>query len=267
MTRKSNSIFFLACSIFSHFLVICLVSLLQTQHKPLQQSVASRSLHVWIPSLSASTSNDLDANNSSPTFAHQQKPKSNSHKESPLQTADVFRSPAEDSTASVQMPITNAEQPQPSTKPEALGQLSDPSKFEIDTKALAPNDKMPIGPFGSSSPNTRWGRMSSPIGTNLGGEKIIDLIQTQEMQKRQRKQVFLEAVKLRHQFILSNTENLACLAFINLDGTHGSVTCVPSEAIPQELAMLNGAVLMSTQKPSNALCYPFGHLNVQLVCP
>ena len=209
----------------------------------------------------------IGANNPPAVLSNEQKSRMNSQDNNHSQYLDSFREPFSDASTSIQPSDTRIEKPQPTNMPETLGPISDPSKFEIDTKALATNDKMPVGPFGSSSPNTKWSKINSPMYTIPGGVQSNNAIQAQEMQKRQRKQVFLDALKLRHAFILNNTEIVACLAFINLDASQGSVTCVPPEATSQEIALLNGAVSVSATKPPNAVCYPFGHRNINLVCP
>ena len=268
MFSKSNLFIFIFCSIFSHLLVFCAYFLmgLSPNDYP-HQSTGSLSLSVFMQSSAPPSAKVIDANNPPPVLSNEQKSGMNSQDKNHSQALDSFREPFSDASTSIQPSDTRIEKPQPTNMPENLGPITDPSKFEIDTKALATNDKMPVGPFGSSSPNTRWGNMNSPIGTYPGGEQSINVIQAQEIQKRQRKQVFLDAIKLRHSYILNNTEILACLAFINLDATQGSVTCAPPEATPQEIALLNGAVSMSATKPPNAFCYPFGHHNAKLLCP
>jgi len=268
MIHKSKLLFFLLSSIFSHLAVMYAFFLVQqSMQKPLQIFSGSASLSVLIHSTAASASNVLDKPASAVDMPPLQKAATATRTAVLTQGAIAPSSQPSVSASTAQAPITNAEPPKTNNLPEALGPVSDPSKFEIDTKALAPNDKMPVGPFGSSSPHVSWGKLNPPIGSSAGTSPPAQLLQSQEMQKRQRKQVFLDAVKLRHQFILSNTENLACLAFINLDATLGSVSCTPPEATPQEIALLNGAVRMTATKPTNALCYPFGHVNAQLICP
>jgi hypothetical protein len=268
MFSKNKLFFFIFCSIFSHALMFCAFFLSWSPlHQSLEDPAKSSILSVFMQSSTIAAANVLEANNQTSAPANKQKSSLNSLDTVDLVGVDIIPSRSIDTNTYIQTPKTSSEKPLPINIPESLGPISDPSKFEIDTKSLALNDKMPVGPFGSSSPNTRWGNMNSPIGTFPGGEQSINVIQAQEIQKRQRKQVFLDAIKLRHSYILNNTEILACLAFINLDATQGSVTCAPPEATPQEIALLNGAVSMSATKPPNAFCYPFGHHNAPLLCP
>lgn len=268
MIHKCKLLFFLLSSIFSHLAIIYAFFLVaESLQKPLQLSAGSASLSVSIHSTAVLASNVQDKRASAADMPPQQKAATTSRTADLSQAAIVSPSRSTDWASTAQAPMTNAEEPKANNLPEALGPVSDPSKFEIDTKALAPSDKMPVGPFGSSSPHASLGKLNPPIGSSAGTSPPAHLLQSQEMQKRQRKQVFLDAVKLRHQYILSNSENLACLAFINLDATLGSVSCTPPEATPQEIALLNGAVRMTATKPTNALCYPFGQVNAQLICP
>lgn len=268
MISKSKLFFFIFCSIFSHLLMFYLFfSSLLPQHIALEHPARSSTLSVFMLTSPMPTANAPEASDQTAAFSIKQKSSLNSLDTADLRDVDIYSSGVVDAKTYVQSPNTGIEKTLPINIPESLGPISDPSKFEIDTKSLALKDKMPVGPFGSSSPNTGWGNMNSPIGTYPGVEQSINVIQAQEIQKRQRKQVFLDAIKLRHSYILNNTEILACLAFINLDATQGSVTCAPPEATPQEIALLNGAVSMSATKPPNAFCYPFGHHNAQLLCP
>lgn len=149
---------------------------------------------------------------------------------------------------------------------ETLGPISNAANFEIDTHSLAPNGKMPVGPFGSSTPNASWGKLNAPVGAASKTSGIPEAVTVQELQKQQRKNAFLESIRQRNFRIIQNRLDMVCLAFINLEATQGSVTCLPPEAVPAEIAALNGAVLMTGSKPSNALCFPYGQVSPLLTC-
>ena len=69
-------------------------------------------------------------------------------------------------TVANEMPAIES-RPSPAVRdPEPLGAIADPSQFTIGLPEANKNGDMGIGPIGSRSPHSSWGKLSPPIGSS-----------------------------------------------------------------------------------------------------
>lgn len=158
--------------------------------------------------------------------------------------------------------------PSPAVKePEALGPIADPSKFTIALPEANPNGDMGIGPIGSRSPNSSWGKLSPPIGSSAANPHAERELKQQTMQEAQRKDMFMAKYLLRQTELRRSGQDVSCKIRIDEGYVFAHMICKNASDQSKETGFLQGPVTFINQANPASQCLMLGKVDEDFKCP
>jgi hypothetical protein len=157
--------------------------------------------------------------------------------------------------------------PSPAVRePEALGPIADPSKFTIGLPEANPNGDMGIGPIGSRSPNSSWGKLSPPIGSSAANPNAEREFKEQKMQTSQRKDMFMAKYLHRQTELRRSGQDVSCKIRIDEGYVFAQMVCKNASDQARETAHLQVPVTFVNQVNSSQ-CWMLGNSQEDHHCP
>lgn len=158
--------------------------------------------------------------------------------------------------------------PSPAVRePEALGPIADPSKFTIALPEANPNGDMGIGPIGSRSPNSSWGKLSPPIGSSAANPHAERELKQQKMQEAQRKDMFMAKYLLRQTELRRSGQDVSCKIRIDEGYVFAQMVCKNASDQSKETGFLQGPVTFTNQVNAASQCLMLGVADEDSKCP
>jgi hypothetical protein len=170
-------------------------------------------------------------------------------------------------TLANEMPAIES-RPSPAVRqPEALGAIADPSQFTIGMPEANKNGDMGIGPIGSRSPNSSWGKLSSPIGSSAGNPNAERELNEQKMQAAQRKDMFMAKYQQRQAELRKSGQEASCKIRIDEGFVFAQMVCKTASDQPREIGFLQGPVSFVGQIYASSQCLMLGRVDEEFRCP
>jgi hypothetical protein len=158
--------------------------------------------------------------------------------------------------------------PSPAVRePEALGTIADPSQFTIAMPEANPNGDMGIGPIGSRSPNSSWGKLSPPIGSSAANPHAERELKQQKMQAAQRKDMFLAKYLQRQTELRRSGQDVSCKIRIDEGFVFAQMVCKNASDQAREMGFLQGPVTFVNQVNAPSQCWMLGNTQEDHRCP
>jgi len=165
------------------------------------------------------------------------------------------------STKSVdnELPAIESRPSPPVREPEALGTIADPSQFTIAMPEANKNGDMGIGPIGSRSPNSSWGKLSPPIGSSAANPHAERELKEQKMQTAQRKDMFVAKYLQRQTELRRSGQDVSCKIRTDEGFVFAQMVCKNTSDQAREIGFLQGPVTFVNQVNAPSQCWMLGN--------